>query len=342
MEPQSYAQASKHEQWIAAMQKELKALEANDTWTTVTLPPEKTPIGCKWVYKIKLNADGTIERYKARLVAKGYTQQEGIDYKETFAPVAKMVTIRVLLAIAVHYDWHIEQLDVNNAFLHGDLHEEVYMTIPQGYSQSLPPNTVCKLNKSLYGLKQANRQWFTKLSCFLNDLGFQQSYADTSFFTLKQGSDFTALVVYVDDILIAGNNSILIKSIKKQLDDKFSIKDLGPLHYYLGIEFLRNKGGLAMTQRKYALELLHTAGILDENPSNTPFDPHEKLNATDGEPLKDTTLYRTLVGKLIYLTITRPDLSYAAPALSQYAQSPRTPHLKALLKVLRYIKLSPG
>lgn len=160
------------------MIKEIQALESNNTWTLTTPPPGKHPIGCKWVYRIKLNSDGTIERNKVRLVAKGFSQIEGIDYKETFAPMAKMVTVRALLAASVHHNWYIEQLDVNNAFLHGDLHEEVYMIVPQGYNASLPPNTVCKLNKSLYGLKQANRQWFTKLCTYLQSTGFIQSHAD--------------------------------------------------------------------------------------------------------------------------------------------------------------------
>ena len=214
------------------MNKEIVALEENGTWILTELPPGKIPIGSKWVWKIKFHADGTIERYKARLVAIGCSQKEGVDYKETFAPVAKMVTVRTFLAIAVHHGWEIEQLDVNNAFLHGDLHEEVYMQVPQGYSQTLPPNTVCKLQKSLYGLKQANRQWFEKLTTFLISLGFKQSNVDTSLFTFQKAHVFLSLLVYVDDILLAGNDKAMIRSIKDNLNEKFSIKELGSLHYY--------------------------------------------------------------------------------------------------------------
>ncbi|GJS23768.1 retrovirus-related pol polyprotein from transposon TNT 1-94 [Tanacetum coccineum] len=202
-------------------------------------------------------ADGIIERYKARLVAKGFTQKEWIDYTETFAPV-------------IHHNWFIKQLDINNAFLHGDLHEEVYMTIPQGYSKQLPPNTICKLTKSLYRLKQANRQMFHKLTTFLLTIGFQQSYADTSLFTLSQGSHFTALLLYFDDILLVGNHQRVINS----------IKDLGPPHYYLGIEILRNSHGLVMSQRKYALELLKCGNVLNDKPILTPLDPIQSLNLT--------------------------------------------------------------
>ncbi|GKD24502.1 retrovirus-related pol polyprotein from transposon RE1 [Tanacetum coccineum] len=253
-----------------------------------------------------------------------------------------MVTVRALLATVVQNNWFLEQLDINNAFLHGDLDEEVYMTFPQGYSTSLPPNTVCKLKKSLYGLKQANRQWFTKLTTFLLSLGFQQSYADTSLFTLHTQNNFLTLLVYVDDILLAGNNQSLINSIKQQLHETFSIKDLGPLHYYLGIEILRNLTGITMSQRKYALELLQSGQVLNEKPAITTIDPQNPLNDTVGTPLPDPSHYRTLVGKLIYLTITRPDISLDAQLLSQFSHSPRITHMKALLRVLRYIKLSPG
>ncbi|GJT65879.1 retrovirus-related pol polyprotein from transposon RE1 [Tanacetum coccineum] len=253
-----------------------------------------------------------------------------------------MVSVKALLVLAIHHNWIIEQLDINNAFLHGDLHEEVCMIVPQGYSKQLPPNTVCKLTKSLYGLKHVNRQWFYKLTTFLSTLGFHQSYADTSLFTLSQGSHFTALLVYVDDILLAGNHQPTITSIKQQLYNQFSIRDLGPLHYYLGIEVLRNAHGLVMSQRKYALELLKCGNVLNAKPISTPLDPIQSLNLTDGEPLPNPSLYRTLVEKLIYLTITRPDISFASQLLSKFSQEPRTPHMKALNRVLRYIKLCPG
>ncbi|GKB56175.1 putative RNA-directed DNA polymerase, partial [Tanacetum coccineum] len=235
-EPHTYFQASKDPKWIEAMAKEIKALKDNKTWILTQLPPGKSAIGHKWVYRIKYLANGSVEKYKARVVAKGYNQKEGVDYKETFAPKAKMVTVRTLLAVAISKGWFIEQLDINNAFLHGDLHEEVYMTVLQGYSKSLPPNTVCKLIKSLYGLKQENRQWFEKLTSFLLSKGFTQSYADTSLMTLNHNNSLISVPIYVDDILITCNDQSFINNLKSQLHDTFSIKDLGPINYYLGIE----------------------------------------------------------------------------------------------------------
>ncbi|GJR06763.1 retrovirus-related pol polyprotein from transposon TNT 1-94 [Tanacetum coccineum] len=314
-EPHSYFQTSKDPKWIDAMQKKIHGQEQNKTWVLTLLPPDKIPIRSKWVYKIKLNVIGNIDRYKARIFAQGFNQKERVDYKETFAPVAKMVTVRTLLAIAIQQGCHIEQLDINNAFLHGDLNEEVYMKVPQGYAQNLPPNTVCKLTKSIYGLKQANRQWFEKLTTFLIQLGFKQSYVDTSLFTITHKGIQTSLLVYVDDILIVSKDTSFITLIKQHLHTKFSIKDLGPLHFYLGIEFLKNASGLAMTQRKYALELLECADVLNLKPIATPMDPISKLNDTDGYLLLDPSTYRTLVGKLLYLTITRPDLSFTAQGL---------------------------
>jgi hypothetical protein len=202
------------------MQSELAALEANQTWSLTSLPPDKTAIGCRWIYKIKRHLDGTIERHKARLVAKGYTQQEGIDFHDTFSPTAKLTSIRCLLALVVGQHWSLHQLDVHNAFLHDDLHEGIYMCPPPGL-QRQGENLVCHLNKLLYELKQASRQWFAKFSTAIQPAGYVQSKADYSLFTCRNGKSFTTLLIYVDDILITGNDLKAISTLKRFLHSHF-------------------------------------------------------------------------------------------------------------------------
>ncbi|KAM2907141.1 hypothetical protein COP2_046811 [Malus domestica] len=340
-EPTSFSQAVQIPHWRDAMKTEIAALQANGTWSLVSLPPHKRPIGCKWVYKVKLKADGTVECYKARLVAKGYSQVEGVDYRETFAPVAKMVTVRVLLSAASLRGWHLHQLDVNNAFLNGDLDEEAFMSLPPGFGRK-DEHRVCQLHKSLYGLKQASRQWFIKLSTALKAAGFQQSRSDYSLFVRRRQDNFLVLLVYVDDVILAGNNLEDIENTKLFLANQFKLKDLGQLKYFLGIEVARSRHGISLSQRKYALEILDDAGFLGVKPSRFPVEPNLSLTQLDGKLLDDASVYRRMVGRLIYLTITRPDLTYVVHVLSQFMDKPRQPHLEAAHKVLKYIKRTPG
>jgi len=205
VELNTYFEAVKHDCWRKAMQCEISTLESNQTWETALLPKDKVVIGCKWVFKIKYKVDGTIERYKARLVAKGYTQTKGIDYLDTFSPVANMSTIRLLLSLASIYNWELKHLDINNVFLHGDLKEDVYM-VALSRLTSIPSGKVCKLKNNLYGLKQASREWFAKLSLFLLSMRSTQSMNDHSLFINSSEGSFTTLLVYVDDIILAGND----------------------------------------------------------------------------------------------------------------------------------------
>ena len=246
-EQRTYKEAVTGNRWREAMAKEIEALEANQTWKVVDLPLEKKAIGCKWIYKIKYNADGSIKRYKARLVAQGFTQIEGIDYQETFAPMAKMTSVRGFLVVAVTKSWELHQMDVNNAFLHKDFAEEVYMKLPEGF-KAIGKNKVCKLQKLLYELKQALRQWFAKLTTALKEYGLQQSLVDYSLFTYRHGNIVMNLLVYVDDLILVGNNNKVCEAFKNFLDRKFGIKNLGQLKYILGIEMARGKDGLFLSQ----------------------------------------------------------------------------------------------
>jgi hypothetical protein len=275
------------------------------------------------------------------LVAKGYTQVEGIDFFETFSPVEKITTVRFLLALAAIQNWNLHQLDVNNAFLHGDLHEDVYMNIPQGVS-SPKPNQVCKLLKSLYGLKQASRKWYEKLTGVLIAQGYTQATSDHSLFTLHRNSTFTALLVYVDDIILAGNSLAEFTRIKQLLDSQFKIKDLGQLKYFLGIEVAHSQHGISICQRKYCLDLLHDTGLLGAKPAKTPLDPSVKLHQDKAKPFTDISGYRRLVGKLLYLTTTRPDIAFVTQQLSQFLTCPTHTHYDTACRVVRYLKNSPG
>lgn len=201
----------------------------------VQLPPDKTPIGCKWVFKLKQHSNGSVERYKARLVAKGFHQVPGIDFAETYSPIAKPVTIRLILTVALSRDWPIRQLDVNNAFLNGTLTEEVYMQQPEGFVVG-DSNVVCKLNKALYGLRQAPRAWFDKLTITLSSFGFTRTRSDSSLFIRYTSTSILYILVYVDDIIVTGNDSVAVFDFIAMLHRSFTLKDLVNLHYFLGIQ----------------------------------------------------------------------------------------------------------
>ena len=333
--PTCFSQAVTQECWRKAMDEEIQALEENFTWEIMDCPPTVKPIGCKWVYSIKLRSDGTLDRYKARLVALGNRQEYGTDYEETFAPVAKMTTVRTILSIAASQGWSLHQMDVKNAFLHGDLKEDIYMTIPPGISSS--SSQVCKLNRSLYGLKQAPRAWFEKFRTTLVQFSFRQSQYDSSLFLCKTSDGIVLLLIYVDDIVITGTDSALIEKLRQHLHNSFHMKDLGMLTYFLGLEVHTTPSGIFLHQHKYAQDLITLAGLQDSSPVNTPLEVNTKYRRDEGDLLADPTLYRRLVGSLNYLTITRPDISFAVQQVSQFMQTPRHLHLAAVRRIIRYL-----
>jgi hypothetical protein len=220
------------------------------------------------------------------------------------------------------------------------LEEDIFITLPPGFD-SKGATKVCKLQKSLYGLKQASSQWFAKFSSTLICHGFIQSKADYSLFTRSQGSSFIALLVYVDDIVIASNDVSAVLDLTVYLNSVFNLKDLGPLKYFIGLEVARSGKGIVVSQRKYALDILEDSGVLGAKPVLFPMDPNIKLSRSDGELLSDPSSYRRLVGRLVYLTITRLDLSFSVQMLSQFMDSPCKPHMDAASRVLRYLKSSP-
>ncbi|CAL1401524.1 unnamed protein product [Linum trigynum] len=342
VEPKSYYEAVKSYVWNRAMKDEMHALEENQTWDIVPLPPGVKEIGNKWVYKIKIHRDGSLERSKARLVAKGYTQVYGIDFLDTYSPVAKINTVKTFLAVASVKHWVLEQLDVSNDFLHGDLEEVVYMKLPLGLEvpSGSGQKMTCRLKKSLYGLKQASRQWFAKLTSFLLKFGFSQSASDYSLFTKWTHGKITVLLVYVDDIIVGGDSRKDIEQVKTALSKEFKIKLLGPLKYFLGLEVNRNENGLDVCQRKYCIDLLKDTGYLESKGCKTPIDTKVKLTS-QGTLLENAESYRRLVGRLHYLTITRPDIAFAVQQLCQYQKSPCSEHIEAACRVLRYLKSSP-
>jgi hypothetical protein len=338
VEPTCFEQAVANPKWDNAMDEEMVALDANATWELVALPKDKKAIGCKWVYKVKRNGDGSMNRYKARLVAKGYAQTYGIDYEETYSTVAKMTTVRAIIAMGAIKGWSLREMDVKNAFLHGDLQEEVYMEQPPGYVNQTHPNLVCRLKKALYGLKQAPRAWLDKIGQYLVTSGFQTSNADFSLYVKKTDHGIVVIVIYVDDLIITGDNDADIFDLKKLLKQKFEMKDLGELRYFLCIKVIKSPKGIWLLRRQYALNKLSEYGMTGCKPISIPLEQNVKLNADEGDLVEDTTMYKRIVGSLIYMTITRPDLSYVVGVVSQFMQTPRKPHLDAMKCILRYIK----
>ena len=338
-EPQGFQEAAQEEEWIDAMNEEIKMIEKNRTWELVDKPRDKEIIGLKWVYKIKYDEDGSIQKYKARLVAKGYSQQPEVDFNETYAPVVRMETIRSVLALAAQLKLQVFQLDVKFSFLNGELKEEVYIKQPQGYVIEGKEEKVYRLRKALYGLKQAPRAWNSNIDGYLIQNGFTKSPSEPSLYIKTQEShDFLILCLYVDDLIYMGTNSKMIEDFKKAMMSEYEMTDLGAMKYFLGMQVKQSPGRIFLSQEKYVEDMLKNFNMSDCKPMTTPMATNEKLSKYDGKDKVDALLYRSMVGSLIYLTNTRPDIVHAVSIVSRFMSEPSKAHLAAVKRILRYIK----
>lgn len=324
--------------WQKAIDEELMSLKENQTWTLVDLPADKKPIQCKWVFKIKKDSDGKVTKYKARLVAKGFTQVCGVDYTETYSPVVRSSTLRLLFSLAAEYDWFIDQWDVTTAFLYGKIKEDIYMLQPKGAVAKGQETKVCKLQRSLYGLKQASNAWFKELDKEMLNLGFIQSKIEPCLYQkqLKDGKKLI-VVIYVDDIFVFGNCELEKQKLKTNLLDKFKVKDLGAARHVLGMRLRREKGVIHLDQEQFILDILNDFNMTDAKPVTTPMEVGLKLERSTSSHCQ--LPYQSLVGCLNYLACnTRPDISHAVSVLSQFNSCYGEIHFKSAKRVLRYLK----
>lgn len=329
-------------QWQKAMEEEFMSLQKNNTWTLCDLPPGKKAIPCKWVFKTKRDETNDIYKYKARLVIKGCAQRKGFDYNEVYSPVIRYSSLRYLFSLAVKYDLNIDQMDAVSAFLQGDIEEEIYMCQPPNFKQN--DTQVCLLKKSLYGLKQASRQWNRKLDNSLKGIGLTQSLLDPCIYYNVLNEVITFLAVYVDDLILFTNCTKTRSYIKNELFSNFEIKDLGEPKYCLGLHIHRNlnNGILSIDQQKYIQDMLQKYGMSNCKTVKTPIDPKTKFVVNENvNSISDVYPYQEIVGCLLYLSQgTRPDISYAVNTLSRFNANPEMQHWVTLKRIFRYLKFT--
>lgn len=348
IEPQSYEEAITSpdaKKWISAMEEEMSSLEENQTWRLEKLPSGRKTIKCKWVYKVKMDSFGHPVRYKARLVAKGFSQKEGVDYDETFSPVVRHESVRAILSTAAANDLEILQLDVRTAFLHGELTEEIFMDQPTGFTSTAYPTNVCRLQKSLYGLKQASRLWNIKFDGLLVNLGFTRSPIDSCVYHHNGGDGIIILAIWVDDGLLCGRDKKRLLEIINQLSDHLEISTQ-EADLFIGIKIDRDRPNrtIYLSQEQYIIRILHRFKMAECNPKGLPADPFSRLTlaGVDGGPCSpscDQSIYREAVGSLMFLMVcTRPDISYAVGQVAQFCHDPKQVHWSAVTRILSYLK----
>ncbi|KAG8486725.1 hypothetical protein CXB51_020277 [Gossypium anomalum] len=314
-------------------------IEKNQTWKLVDRPANRKVIGVKWVYKAKQNADGSLNKLKARLVVKGFSQKYGLDYFETYTPVARLDTIRLIVAYAAHMHWNVYKLDVKSAFLNGILEEEIYVEQPQGFQVPGKEDMVCKLKKALYGLKQAPRAWYARIDTYLLSLDFQRSASEPILYIKKNNTETQHVVsLYVDDLLITRGDEAVLTDFKTKMNKMFEMTDLGLMTYFLGMEVSQKQGGIFLKHKSFTLKVLTKFSMLNCKPTPTPTAAGLKLSSQEGHEEGCETTYRSLIGCLLYLTGTRPDIMFAVSLLSRFMHCCNVQHFQAAKRVLRYIK----
>jgi hypothetical protein len=311
---------------------------SNHTWELAELPPKIKPIGCKWIFKRKLKLDGTIDKYKARLVAKGYRQKQNVDYFDTYSPVTRIASIRILFAVASIYKLVVHQMDVKTAFLNGDLEEEIYMEQPEGCVVLGQEHKVCKLVKSLYGLKQAPKQWHEKFDKVMLSNAYVINGVDKRIYSKFNNNEGVIICLYVDDLLIFGTSLDIVHDSKRFLGSNFDMKDMGEANVILGIKILRNDDCITLSQSHYIEKVLKRFEYFDLSPMSTPYDSKVHLVKNLGDSVSQER-YAQIIGSLMFLTsCTRHDIAYAIGRLSRYTHNPSIEHWNAISRLLRYLK----
>ncbi|GJU83800.1 retrovirus-related pol polyprotein from transposon TNT 1-94 [Tanacetum coccineum] len=338
VEPKNIKEAMADSAWIEAMQDELHQFDRLKVWELVDKPFGKMIIKLKWLWKNKKDEDQTVIRNKARLVAKGYAQEEGIDFEESFAPVARLEAVRIFVAHAAHKSFPIYQMDVKTAFLNGPLKEEVYVAQPEGFVDPDHPEKVYLLRKALYGLKQAPRAWYDELSNFLMSKGFTKGTIDPTLFKIKYGEDILLVQIYVDDIIFGSTNPKYSKRFEKLMHSRFEMSLMGEMKFFLGLQIHQSPKGIFINQAKYALEILKKHNMDNCHSIGTPLATKPKLDVDlSGEPV-DQSDYRSKIGSLMYLTSSRPDLVQAVCYCARYQARPTQKHLKEVKRIFKYLK----
>ncbi|WVZ81025.1 hypothetical protein U9M48_028452, partial [Paspalum notatum var. saurae] len=317
------------------MHEKLENFERNHVRDLVEPPPNRRPIGTKWVFKNKRGEDGMVVRNKARLVAQGFCHKEGIDYEETFAPVARLEAIRILLAFAASKGFKLQQMDVKSVFLNGFIEEEVYVRQPPGFESARFLDRVYKLRKALYGLKQAPRAWYARLKSFCSSL------VDKTLFLLSRGGDTLIVQIYVDDIIFGGSSHALVSSFAEQMSREFEMSPMGELQFFLRLQIKQSLEGTFVHQAKYTRDILKKFNMGDSKPMTTPMSTNTVLDADEDGEAVDQKEFRGMIGSLLYLTATRLDIQFAVCICARYQASPRTSHRQAVKRIFRYLKFTP-